>query len=54
MHCYLPSFNQDQVQAIVDRFAEGKNDEPPVEIITDAVTLGARTPYDADEVLDLI
>jgi len=37
VHCYLPRFDKKQVKAIVDRFAEGKNDEPPVELITDAV-----------------
>ncbi len=39
VHCYLPRFNKQQVKTIVDRFAEGKNDEPPVEMITDPVTL---------------
>lgn len=39
VHCYLPRFNNAQVQAIVERFAEGNNDEPPVEIITDAVRI---------------
>lgn len=39
VHCYLPRFNQDQVETIVARFAEGKNDEPPVEIILNPVTL---------------
>lgn len=37
VHCYLPHFSKQQVMAIVDRFAEGKNDEPPVEVITDFV-----------------
>lgn len=37
VHCYLPRFDKKQVQVIVNRFAEGKNDEPPVELITDAV-----------------
>lgn len=39
VHCYLPRFNKQQVKAIVDRFAEGKNDEPPVEMIVNPVTL---------------
>lgn len=37
VHCYLPRFSKQQVKAIVDRFAEGKNDEPPVEVISEAV-----------------
>ena len=39
VHCYLPRFNKAQVSAIVERFAEGKNDEPPVEIIENPVTV---------------
>ncbi|HEV7647430.1 MAG TPA: DEAD/DEAH box helicase family protein [Actinophytocola sp.] len=39
VHCYLPEFNKTQVKAIVDRFAEGKSDEPPVEIIINPVVL---------------
>jgi len=37
VHCYLPRFNKQQVQDIVDRFAQGNNDEPPVETITNPV-----------------
>lgn len=39
VHCYLPQFNKLQVAAIVERFAAGKNDEPPVEIIDNPVTV---------------
>ncbi|MEU0570315.1 DEAD/DEAH box helicase family protein [Nonomuraea sp. NPDC005983] len=39
VHCYLPRFNKQQVGEIVDRFAEGKNDEPPVEIVTDPLVV---------------
>ncbi|GAA1434328.1 hypothetical protein GCM10009641_27320 [Mycobacterium cookii] len=53
VHCYLPSFNKDQVAAIVARFAEGKNDEPPVEIISNPVTLEHNTKL-PDEVFDLL
>jgi len=37
VHCYLPRFNKQQVQDIVDRFAQGNNDEPPVEAIMNPV-----------------
>lgn len=53
VHCYLPRFNKAQVKAIVDRFAEGKNDEPPVEMITNPVTL-ERNDAVPDEVFDLL
>jgi superfamily II DNA or RNA helicase len=39
VHCYLPRFSKAQVKAIVDRFAEGKSDEPPVEMVDNPVTL---------------
>lgn len=39
VHCYLPAFNKAQVKAIIDKFAAGENDEPPVEMITNPVTL---------------
>ncbi|OZE92830.1 hypothetical protein CH299_28330 [Rhodococcus sp. 14-2686-1-2] len=39
VHCYLPRFDKDQVKVIAERFADGKNDEPPVEMITDAVRI---------------
>jgi type III restriction enzyme len=39
VHCYLPRFSKVQVKAIVDRFAEGRNDEPPVEMIENPVIL---------------
>lgn len=37
VNCFLPRFNKEQVKAIVERFAAGKNDEPPVEAIVDPV-----------------
>lgn len=37
VHCYLPRFDSQQVQEIVTRFAEGRSDEPPVEVVTNAV-----------------
>lgn len=39
VHCYLPRFSKAQVANIVDRFAEGRNDEPPVDVITNPVTV---------------
>lgn len=39
VHCYLPLFKKEQVADIVKRFRDGKNDEPPVEMITNPVTL---------------
>ncbi|MEV2241913.1 DEAD/DEAH box helicase family protein [Micromonospora sp. NPDC049891] len=53
VHCYLPRFNKQQVKEIVNRFAEGRNDEPPVEVITDPV-LVERNENIPDEVLDLL
>ena len=37
VHCYLPRFNKKQVAAICERFAQGNNDEPPVDMIADPV-----------------
>lgn len=54
VHCYLPLFNKDQVDAIVKRFAEGKNDEPPVEIITNPVVLEHNVPAVPDKVFELL
>ncbi len=51
--CYLPRFNRQQVKEIVDRFAEGKNDEPPVEIVTNPVVI-ERNDQVPDEVFDLV
>ena len=53
VHCYLPKFDKKQVQVIVDRFAEGKNDEPPVEIITNPVRLWQNDEL-PDEVFELV
>jgi type III restriction enzyme len=53
VHCYLPRFNRDQVDSIVKRFGEGKNDEPPVEMITDPVVL-ERNGAVPDEVVELL
>lgn len=54
VHCYLPRFNQDQVDSIVKRFREGNNDEPPVEMITNPVTLERNTDEVPDEVFELL
>lgn len=48
VHCYLPRFNKAQVGAIVERFAAGKNDEPPVEIIDNPVTVERNDGIPAD------
>ena len=53
VHCYLPRFNKAQVSAIVERFAEGKNDEPPVEVIDNPVTV-ERNDKVPSTVFDLI
>jgi type III restriction enzyme len=53
VHCYLPRFSPTQVSAIVERFAEGRSDEPPVEIITNPVIV-ERNPDVADEVIDVL
>lgn len=53
VHCYLPRFSKKQVQEIVVRFAEGKNDEPPVEVITNPVTI-ERNDAVPDEVFTLL
>lgn len=53
VHCYLPRFNKGQVKTIVDRFAEGQNDEPPVEMIVNPVTL-ERNDAVPQEVSDLL
>lgn len=54
VHCYLPNFNETQVQAIVKSFKEGNNDEPPVEIITNPVTLERNVDEVSEEVFDLL
>lgn len=46
VNCYLPRFNKDQVQSIVDRFAAGNNDEPPVEAISDPVRVWRNAALD--------
>jgi type III restriction enzyme len=53
VHCYLPRFSKLQVNAIVERFARGRNDEPPVEIITNPVVV-ERNPAVPDEVVELL
>jgi hypothetical protein len=53
VHCYLPRFNKQQVKEIVGRFAQGTNDEPPVEIITDAIRVW-RNEAVPEELVDLI
>ncbi len=54
VHCYLPLFKRSEVDAIVDRFAEGSNDEPPVEVITDAVRVwrNVEVPEEVFEILE--
>lgn len=37
VNVFLPHFNTDQVQSIVDSFATGANDEPPVAVISNPV-----------------
>ncbi|MDT0196786.1 DEAD/DEAH box helicase family protein [Arthrobacter sp. AB6] len=39
VNIFLPYFNRDQVQSIVDSFASGQNDEPPVPMISNPVYL---------------
>lgn len=53
VHCYLPRFNKQQVNEIVDRFAQGKSDEPPVEMITNPVPL-ERNGAIPEDLIDLI
>lgn len=53
VHCYLPRFKRAQVDAIVERFKQGQNDEPPVEMITNPVIV-ERNPDVPDEVVDLL
>lgn len=53
VHCLLPRFNKAQVQEIVKRFAQGKNDEPPVEVITDPVLI-ERNEDVPEELFDLV
>jgi type III restriction enzyme len=53
VHCYLPRFSAAQVTAIVERFAEGRNDEPPVEVITNPVIV-ERNPDVPDNVFELL
>jgi type III restriction enzyme len=53
VYCYLPRFNKQQVRDIVERFAQGKNDEPPVELITNPVLLERNTSI-PDEVVGLL
>ncbi|MFF1818105.1 DEAD/DEAH box helicase [Kribbella sp. NPDC058245] len=53
VHCYLPRFNKQQVQEIVERFAQGNNDEPPVELVVDPVVL-ERNDAIPDEVVEII
>ncbi len=53
VHSYLPLFKKSEVDAIVDRFAQGSNDEPPVEVIVDAVRVW-RNEQLPDEVFDIL
>jgi superfamily II DNA or RNA helicase len=56
VHCYLPNFNKAQVKEIVDRFAQGKGDEPPVEVITNPVRIwrNETLPDDLIEILEAL
>ena len=53
VNCYLPRFNEKQVMQIVESFADGKNDEPPVQVIVNPVVL-ERNDNIADEVYGLL
>jgi type III restriction enzyme len=53
VHCYLPQFNRQEVEAIVRRFTEGKSDEPPVELITHPVRVW-RNDALPSELFDLV
>lgn len=53
VNVFLPHFNVDQVKSIVDAFAAGVNDEPPVAAITNPV-LVARNTAVPEEIFDLL
>jgi type III restriction enzyme len=53
VHCYLPEFNKKQVDEIVNRFTEGKNDEPPVEVIVNPAIV-ERNPAVPEEAFELL
>jgi type III restriction enzyme len=48
VHCYLPRFSAQQVKAIVERFAEGQGDEPPVEVVVDPVRVWSNPDVPAE------
>lgn len=53
VNVFLPYFNTEQVEAIVDAFAKGVNDEPPVAAITKPVLLSRNGEF-PPEVFDLL
>jgi type III restriction enzyme len=56
VHCYLPRFDKAQVDGIVNRFTEGKGDEPPVEVITEPVRVwrNERIPSEVFELAEAL
>lgn len=50
VHCYLPRFRKAEVDKIVAKFKDGSNDEPPVEMVIDPVTVEHNTDNVPDEV----
>jgi type III restriction enzyme len=53
VNTYLPYFNKQQVESIVERFASGENDEPPVTVITKPVRIW-RNPDVTEEIFGLL
>lgn len=53
VNVFLPHFNAEQVKGIVDAFARGVNDEPPVAAITNPVLLDRNSAV-PDEVFDIL
>lgn len=53
VNAYLPHFNKEEVDRIVERFSEGRADEPPVDVITQPVRIW-RNPNVAEDVFDLL
>ncbi|MDO5878275.1 MULTISPECIES: DEAD/DEAH box helicase family protein [Paenarthrobacter] len=51
--CYLPYFNEKEVDSIARRFEAGENDEPPITVVTNAVDVGHNADV-PDEVFDLL
>lgn len=53
VNVFLPHFNTEQVKSIVDSFATGANDEPPVAAISNPIYLG-RNPRIPQAVFDVL